>query len=184
MMGKLSDGQVGCLEASLAAATTQTGKDKLSRILMANAWSKGDKRTWEKLVKRHLDEIDQSDPDICYKYALYLSKKGPGRANGTMRWADVALENRTRWSGSTYKSRVYNLYKLRSAAAQTLWRQAEDKHAASPTDKTTKDVEKYRNMTKVNSREWYEYAKEAGKDTTKALQLCVSAAGTKDYCEG
>ena len=38
-------------------------------------------------------------------------------------------------------------------------------------------------MTKVYSREWYEYAKVAGKDVTKALQLCTSAAGTKDYCE-
>ena len=36
--------------------------------------------------------------------------------------------------------------------------------------------------TKVFAREWYEYAKVAGKDATKALQLCTSAAGTEDYC--
>ena len=184
MLGRLTDGQVACLEASLAAADSQTGKDKLSRVLMANAWSKGDKKTWEKLVKRHLDEIDQSDPDICYKYAMYLSKKGVGRSQGVIRWADVALENKTRWSGSTYTSRVYNLYKLRAAASQQLWQASEQKHASSPTDQTKDAVEKSRNQTKVYSREWFEYAKEAGKDTTKALQLCISAAGTKDYCEG
>ena len=184
MLGRLTDGQVACLEASLAAADSQTGKDKLSRVLMANAWSKGDKKTWEKLVKRHLDEIDQSDPDICYKYAMYLSKKGVGRSQGVIRWADVALENKTRWSGSTYTSRVYNLYKLRAAASQQIWQASEQKHATSPTDETKDAVEKSRNQTKVYSREWFEYAKEAGKDTTKALQLCISAAGTKDYCEG
>jgi len=65
-----------------------------------------------------------------------------------------------------------------------LWKQAEDKHASSPTSDTKARVEDERNKTKVNAREWYEYAKAAGKDTTKALQLCVSAAGTRDYCEG
>ena len=37
-------------------------------------------------------------------------------------------------------------------------------------------------MTKVNAREWFEYAKSSGKEATTALQLCESAAGTKDYC--
>ena len=76
MMGKLSVGQTQCLESSYSAAAKQTDKDDISRLLMTNAYSKGDKRTWEKLVKRHLDEVDQSDPNICYKYASYLAKKG------------------------------------------------------------------------------------------------------------
>ena len=32
------------------------------------------------------------------------------------------------------------------------------------------NVDKYRNMTKVNAREWYEYAKSAGKDAQTALE--------------
>jgi len=184
MMGRLTDEQIACLEASLAAADKQTDKDKISRVLMANAWSKGDFRSWEALVKRHLEEIDQSDPDLCYKYALYLSKKGPGRAWGVIKWADTALENRSQWVGATYKSRVYNLYKLRASAAEDLWKAAEEKHAAAPTDDTKKAVEDARGQTKTFAREWYEYAKSAGKDTTKALQLCISAAGTAEFCEG
>ncbi len=184
MMGKLSDGQIACIEASFAAAAKQTEKDKLSRILMTNAYSKGDQSTWAKLMKRHLEQVDQSDPDLCYKYALYLNKKGPSRAYGVIKWCNTALENRTVWTGDTYVSRVYSLYKLRAAAAQKLWKAAEEKHASAPDDSTSKAVDDARNQTKVFSREWYEYAKASGKDSSKALQLCVSAAGTADYCEG
>ena len=183
MLGKMSDSQTGACEETLASTPKMTDKGKISRLLMVNAFSKGDKATWEGLVKRHLDEIDQSDPDLCYKYALHLSRKGVGRSSGVIRWADVALENRIVWTGDTYTSRVYSLYKLRAAAAQKLWADAEKKHAESPTEKTKGKIDKYRAMTKVMAREWYEYAKVASKDTTKALQLCMSAAGTKDYCE-
>ncbi|MBN2799596.1 MAG: hypothetical protein JXX28_10650 [Deltaproteobacteria bacterium] len=184
MMGKLSDGQTACLEASFAAAGKQTDKDRISRVLMTNAYSKGDQQEWAKLMKRHLEDVDQSDPDLCYKYALYLNKRGASRAYGVIKWSNVALENRTVWTGDTYTTRVYSLYKLRAAASQTLWQAAEEKNAVNPTDETKGQVSEARNQTKVYAREWYEYAKAAGKDTTKALQLCVSAAGTAEYCEG
>lgn len=183
MLGKLSDGQISACEGTLASVPKMTDKGKVSRVLMVNAFSKGDKSTWEQLVKRHLDEIDQSDPDLCYKYALHLSKKGPSRASGVIRWVNVALENRTVWSGDTYTSRVYSLHKLRAAASQSLWQAAEDAYNGDPSPGNQDKIDKNRSMTKVNAREWYEYAKSAGKDTTKALQLCMSAAGTKDYCE-
>jgi len=183
MLGKLSEGQLSCLESRLQATSRMTEKKKVSLILMGNAFSKGDRRGWEKLVKRHLDEIDQSDPDLCYKYALHLARKGAGRAPGVIRWANVALENRTVWTGDTYKTRVYSLYKLRAAASQNLWQAAEQEHASAPSEATQDKIKKYRNMTKVNAREWYEYAKVSGKDSSKALQLCMSAAGTADYCE-
>lgn len=183
MLGKLSEGQIGCLEKSFSGASKMTDKEKISRVLMANAYSKGDTKGWEKLAKRHLEEVDQSDPDIAYKYALQLAKGGAPRANGTIRWANVALENRHVWTGDTYTTRVYSLYKLRAVAAQSLWEAAEKEHAATPSDDTKNKVDKERNQTKVFAREWYEYAKQAGKDTTLPMQLCVSAAGTKDYCE-
>ncbi len=184
MLGKMSEGQVQCLEGRLSQASKMTEKKKISVLLMTNAFSKGDKKKWEDLVKRHLDEIDQSDPDLCYKYALYLAGRGSSRASGVIRWANVALENRTVWTGDTYKSRVNSLFKMRAAASQSLWASAEKEHAASPSDATASKIDKYRNMTKVSAREWYEYAKMSGKDTTKPLQLCMSAAGTSDYCDG
>ena len=183
MLGKLSDSQISACEETLAGAPKMTDKDKVSRVLMANAFSKGDKATWEQLVKRHLDEIDQSDPDLCFEYARHLSKKGPSRASGVIRWVNVALENRIVWSGDTYTSRVYSLHKLRASASQDLWQAAEAAYNDDPSPGNQDKIDKNRAMTKVNAREWYEYAKSAGKDTTLALQLCMSAAGTKDYCE-
>ncbi len=183
MLGKLSEEQVACLEASLSAASKMTDKDKFSRALMINAYSKGDKRGWESLVKRHLEEVDQSDPDICYKYATHLARKGPSRASAVIRWSDVALENRTRWSGDTYTKRVYALYKMKAISGQNLWRSADETYSADPTEANQKSVEKWRNLTKVYAREWYEYAKGAGMDPSVPLELCNSAAGHDDYCE-
>lgn len=184
MIGRLSDEQVACLEAGFADAERQTDKKKISLLLIVNANGKGDKRAWEMLIRRHLEEIDQSDPDLCYQYAAHLARKGPGRAQSVIHWSEVALENRTRWVGETYKSRVYALYKLRAVAANTLWQQAEERHAAAPSGETEGAVEETRGRTKTYAREWYEYAKEAGKDTTTPLQLCISAAGTAEFCEG
>jgi hypothetical protein len=149
---------------------------------MGNAYSKGDMGKWEKLMKRHLDEVDQSDPDLCYKYAQYLQKKGS--SDGAIKWANVALERKTVWTGDTFTQRVSALMKIRAAAAQTKWKKAEDDNAAAPSPELQTKVDAARNQTKVFAREWYEYAKQTGKDASTALQLCVSAAGTKDYCEG
>ena len=87
------------------------------------------------------------------------------------------------WEGDQHVSRVSSLYKLKATAAHALWTRAADRHAKKPGENTQAKVEEYRTLTKVFSREWYEYAKAAGKDTQQALQLCVSAAGTSDYCE-
>lgn len=185
LMGQLSAGQITCLDAKVTdPASKQTDKNKFSRYLVGNAYAKGDKASYEKLVKRHLEEIDSSDPDMCYKYALHLSKQGTGAAPGVIRWSETALENRSVWTGDTYTSRVFSLYKFRSAAAQALWQKAETAYAADANDPNKATVEKWRNVTKTYAREWFEYAKVSGKDSTQALQVCMSAAGTKDFCEG
>lgn len=183
ILGKLDPTQTSCLEQNLDASTRQTRKSKISRMLMVNAFSGGETQEWETLMKRHLQEIEQSDPDLCYKYSLHLSKKGVGSQFEVIKWANVALENRTVWTGNTYTQRVYSLFKIRAAASQKLWQNRENKHAASPTEETNQKAKDARNQTKEYAREWYEYAKVAGKDVTTALNLCMMAAGTKDYCE-
>jgi len=184
MLGKLTDGQMVCLQGRIESEAKQTDKEKVSRVMMANTWAKGDKKAWEKLAKYHLEELGSSDPDLCYKYALRLAAGGAARAPGVIHWADVAMENRTVWTGDEYVQRVYALYKMKAAAAQTMWKAAEAEHAAAPTDATSKKVETTRNQTKVFAREWYEYAVQSGRDKVPAQQLCMSAAGTADYCEG
>lgn len=184
LLGKLSAGHITCLKNRVATDAKMTDKDKVSRLLMTDAWAKGDKQGWEKLAKYHLEEIGQDDPALCFKYATRLAAGGPSRAPGVIRWADVALENRTVWSGDEYVSKVYSLYKLKAVAAQSMWSAAEAAYTAEPTDALQKKVEDARNQTKTFAREWYEYAKASGKDKVPAQQLCMSAAGTADYCEG
>ena len=180
MLGRLSNGQALCLEARLGEAVPLTTKRKISRVLMANAFGRRDLVEWERLVKRHLDQYEQSDPDLCYRYAVYLARDLPNRATGAIFWADRALENRTVWVGDIYTSRVFSLYKVRAVAAQSLWRRAEENLTSDPEKRG--DVDGQRATTKVFAREWLEYAQAANKDKSKALALCRSAAATQDYC--
>ena len=45
-------------------------------------------------------------------------------------------------------------------------------------------AEKYRNLTKNYGREWLDYARASAQSTKSPLSLCVSAAGSTDFCEG
>lgn len=185
MLGQLRPGQVKCIDARIGTEGAQTTKDKLSRVLIANAEGRGDKAEWERLVKRHLEDIDRSDPDMCFKYATQLSRGGTGRALGVIRWADYALENKQKWSGATYTKRVYDLYRLKAEAANKLWAEAEDTFATKEhTDENEAKAAKWRGTTKDYAREWLDYAKASGQDTKNAMSICVSAAGNKSFCEG
>lgn len=184
MMGQLGVGRRKCLETRLSGASAQTEKSKVSRVLISDAQARGDKADWEKLMKRHLEDIDRSDPNLCFTYAIHLSRGGAGRAQGVIRWSEYALENKQQWSGSTYTKNVYNLYKLRAQAANALWQDAEQKFVAERDDEKEAAAKKYRGMAKDFSREWLDYAKASAQSTTAPLALCVSAAGNKDFCEG
>lgn len=184
MMGRLSDGEVRCLDDTLKSAERQTFKDKISRVLMADAWAKGDKHRWESLVRRHLNEVDRSDPNLCYKFALFLSKASGEAADEAMKWIDVALENRTHWKGELHTRRVNSLRKLKAYAAQKKWQWLETENSKAPSEEGRASAALGRNEAKTYAREWLEYAKEAGKDYTQALQLCISAAGTEGFCTG
>lgn len=185
MLGQLRPGQQKCIEGRISSEGAQTMKDKLSRVLIANAEGKGDKAEWERLVKRHLEELDRSDPDMCFKYATQLSRGGVGRATGVIRWADYALENKQKWSGATYTKRVYDLYRMKTEAANKLWADAEETYATKEhTDENEAKAAKWRGTTKDFAREWLDYAKASGQDTKNAMAICVSAAGNKTFCEG
>lgn len=183
MLGKLEEPDIRCLESTLTQAEKQTHKDKISRVMMNDAWAKGDLHRWESIVARHLDMVDRSDPDLVYKFSLHLSKQGADRAIETMRWADVALENRAHWSGETHVDRVNALYRIRTFASHQLWEAYEMKYVAGPTDELLSMKDEQRNTVKTMAREWLEYARSSGRDPTLAMQICVSAAGNTDYCE-
>ena len=185
LMGKLNDGQRSCLDDLIRTTGTITHKDKISRVLLINAEASGSKKEWERLARRHLEDIDRSDPNLCFKYAQHLSRGGVGRSWGVIKWSDYALENKSQWSGTTYKTRVYALYQLKSEAAMKLWEDANKKllDAGADRDQWASKEEKYRGMAKDYSREWLDYARASSQDTKKPMSLCVSAAGSKKFCQ-
>ena len=182
LMGIFSPGRIECIETRLTSET-QTTQDKLSRLLLADADSKGDKGEWERLMARHLEDIDRSDPDMCILYAQNLLKKGVGSAQEAIRFADYALENKQVWSGDTYTKRLYGLYRLRAEAANELWKDAEQNLIADPTDENDAQTQKWRGKSKDYAREWLDYAEASEQNIDRALMICVSAAGTKRACE-
>ncbi len=183
LLGRLSAEEIGCLESRASKDAKMTDREKASLVLLANAWA-SDRSKWEPLVRRHLEEIDRSDPNIAYKYAVYLSKLGPSRSLGVLRWSAVALENRSIWEGDDFPTRVNALHRMRATAYHRLWEEAEKAHAQEPTRETREKTEEYRNLAKVHARERFEYAKKAGKDASTALAMCKAAAGIDTYCSG
>ena len=173
-MGMLPRPVIDCIEGQLSNAARQTDKSRYSIVLITAA--EDEPREWERLVKRHLTEIDRSDPEMAYAYARFLSRKGVGRAGQVIRWSDVALENKHVWEGESFRNSVDKLLDLKAQAANKLWVAAAEGGSA--------DTEAARDRAKVFAREWYEFAKLTGKDSMRrALDLCMSTAGTRDYCE-
>lgn len=185
LLGRLGEEEVACLELSLRHSTRQVERDKISRVLVADAYAKGKMHRWEAAIRRHLTDIDRSDADLCYIFARYLARQGPDRATETIRWAELALINKGMWSGDLRKDRVYALYRLRAIAAQQRWYQAEKHFMEDPTTNRQRLTARWRTRTKTLAREWLDYAQnpEVQLDPGLAFQICFSAAGTQDYCD-
>jgi len=183
LMGELTPGVIICLDRRVSAERLQTDKNKVSRLLIVNAESKQDWETWEELVQRHLEDIDRSDPDLCFRYSVYLHKKGGLElAEEAIRWAGYALENKQVWEPPDFVKKVNGLHRLRAEAASRLWIDAENTHAREPSPETDRMARDYRGMAKSYSREWLDYARAAGLKTEKAFQMCLSAAGAEMFC--
>jgi hypothetical protein len=180
-MGQLSPETRSCLEGRAQSAPQPTTRGKASRLLLSDAEARGDKAEWQRLMKRHLEDIDRSDPNLCLKYAMFLSRGGD--AWGVIRWSNYALENKQTWSGPTYTKYVYQLHRLRAQAATRLWQESEKEFVTSRAQDVEAEAAKRRGVAKDYAREWLDYARESGQDATDASNLCVSAAGSAAFCE-
>ncbi len=180
--GQLSAEQKTCLEEKLGTETVQTNKDKISRLLMVDADVRGADEEWLSLVERHLEDFDRSDPDLCLKYALRLSRGGIEDAEEVLRWADVAMENKHVWEGPLYMSRVYTLYRLKAETADRLWHDAEQDFVEDRSETSSAAADKYRGMARNFAREWLDYARSSGQPLDRAYDLCLSASGNAEFC--
>ena len=182
MLGQLEDDTLACMEERYKTAVLLTTRDKVSRVLIANAFGHGDKAQWEQKVARHLKEVGQSDPDMCYKYASHLYKRSSSRSSEVVYWSNRALENRHIWTGDGHVSRVYALHKMRTNASLRAWEVAGQRFAANPSTEAQRSEELARIETKTYAREWIDYSAEAGRNTADAVNLCVSATGDNGFC--
>jgi len=180
-MGRLDSATVAACEATLASSPKITDKDAISRVIMANAIGHGDTRGWERLVRRHLNEIGQSDPDLLLPYARALSKQGVSRSREVIKWSNLAMERSSIWTGDAYLSRVGQLHSLRTHAAMDLWSAAVERRVADPEKEAEEDG--YRQTARQFAKEWYDFALASGQSPITAQALCASAAGTADYCK-
>ena len=94
MMGQLNAMQKRCLEGRISSDEALTLKRKVSLVLINNAQAKGDQGAWERLVKRHLEKLDQSDPNLCLSYSIHLFKKVDAFSRQVIRWSDKLLKTR------------------------------------------------------------------------------------------
>jgi hypothetical protein len=181
MVGQLGAERIRCLEARISAGGSQTTRDKISRVLMIDAEARGDRGDWERLVSRHLSQISYSDPDLCLSYSIQLSRTG--RYSSVIKWSEAALENKQKWSGSTYIQKVNALYKLRAKAASKLWRAADEQLVKERNAANERDEQRTRGNAMNFAKEWLDYARASGQSTADALALCVSAANTQEFCK-
>lgn len=177
--GALPEAEIECLETSYSAAPEQTTKDKISRVLLVNAYAY-DTSLWAKLVQRHLDEVDRSDPNIAFLYSYYLHNNGVASAEEVIQWTEVGLERRQEWTGDVYVHRTNSLMKLRATASAMIWTDLEEKVVKDPRDdELREELDEQRNRTKTFAREWLDFAKSANVEHGEAQELCIAAGSAK-----
>lgn len=179
--GALTQDQKDCLEKNYADAEKQTTKDKISRVLMVNAYAYNT-AYWADLVQRHLDEVDRSDPNIAYLYAFYLYNNEKADPEDVIKWTETGLDRRDIWEGNTFVTRVYGLMRLRAWAASGIWERAEEGRAAAGGVGDDEQIELLRTRAKTFAREWVDFARAAGRSAEESAALCMSVARDAGAC--
>ena len=169
LLGRLSDPQVTCLVDRIEDdALDPSDRIAASRVLMAHRWAASlDHAGWEDAARYHLDVLEDPDPDLAYKVAVYLSNQSPLPSDEVIRYADLALQRRTVWTGDTYVGRVNSLYKLRAHAGLAVVQ-------GSPAgERSEAALDEAIGLV----REWLDYVRVAGLDDAVPLRLCAELTG-------
>lgn len=175
LSGQLSTDDVQCLEDGYRRTERQTDKSKISRVLIANAMVT-DTDQWASLIRRHLDEVEQSDPDVSYLYANHLFNRDDPDYAGVIRFADLAWERRAeRWTGRTFVVRSHHLLRLRTLSRLKIWQAAEEAAVNGSAD--DRDLaDKRRLETQTAAREWLDFDRASELPWIEPAQICASTA--------
>jgi len=158
LMGRLDEQQTTCLETTLAQATRVAVRDRLSRMLMVDAWGKADEALWLSRARRHVLDIDGGDPDISYRLTHVLLRVGDAAAlEEAMHWSTLALDRQEMWHGDLWVRRVTALHRMRTEAATGLVDQAHPDAASAAL------------RAREQARRWMAFVHEAGIDDAEAV---------------
>jgi hypothetical protein len=147
-----------------------TDRQKLGRILLVDALSAcsaGDCAAYEREQAYYFEEISRSDPEMMFTWARH--QEANGNPLEVQRWATRAMERKSAWKGAVYVKRVDALMGMKAKAVYARW--GADKHN-----------DNLRNEARDASVAWAAYRGQIGKDTQLAMQMCASAAGSKEPC--
>ena len=167
----LTPAQIACLEARLRDEADPKARVASSLFLIYNAEGTAG---WATLLRRHLEEIDTSDPDLCYLWALHLTRGGIENARDVIRWAEAALQNRSRWTGETYTVRVSRLATLKTEAANLLWRAAARSARMGTVEPGLADGD--RDLVARYAQEWLQVTTDP-REIRAARRFCRKAGG-------
>ncbi len=177
ILGKLSEPERACLAAGVRDTTkSQTDRAKLGRVLLVDATSRCDNgggcAAYESEQRYFFAEIDRSDADMLFKWALYLNSADAGddkQREEVLAWVDRALERKQSWRGVDYVKRVDQLLEVGAKASYKRFQ-------------ASGNSEKRRVAARNRAVDWLNNRVQLGKDNKEALQLCASAAGSEEEC--
>jgi len=184
MMGELGQDVIACLEAQLRLERLQTQKSHISTLLINNDFNKQNWDNWEYRVRNHLKNIDRSQPDMTFAFALFLYNKGTEYYKEALYWTDYTFETRSQWpEGQDYVQKSYKLFQIRSQLALEIWMQTEKEYTKERTAELDQLTQEARGLAKDLAREWLDYARQSEMPTNDAFNMCMSTSPDPDYCK-
>ena len=184
MMGELKPDAIACLEAQLRLERLQSKKSHISTLLINNDFNNKSWESWEVRVRNHLRNIDRSQPDLTFAFALYLHNKGPEYFKEALYWTDYTFETRNQWpEGQDFVEKSNKLFQIRAQIALEIWiklRKAYTKERTAELDQISKEA---RGLAKDLSREWLDYTRQAELPTSDAFNMCMSTSPDPEYCK-
>lgn len=177
LLGRLTAGQRACLSKAVRdVSESQTDRAKLGRVLLVDATARCDSgggcASYESEQRYFFEEIDRSDADMLYKWTLHLYATETGndsQREEILAWVDKALERKQSWRGVDYVKRVDQMLEVGAKVAYSRF-------------EASAKSEKRRVVARNRSVEWLNNRVQLGKDSTEALELCASAAGSEEEC--
>ena len=184
MLGELSVEIIACLEAQLRLERLQSNKSHISTLLINNDLNKKSWESWELRVRNHLKNIDRSQPDLTFSFAIFLYNKGSEYYKEALYWTDYTLDTRTQWpQGQNYMTKSNKLFQLRAQLALEIWMQAEKAYTKERTAELDQVSRESRGLATNLAREWLDYARQAELPTDDAFNICISTSIDPDFCK-